>query len=89
LCCRELYLGARFFAAIVPLLQAARLAAIGGGGMKNDAAVRCVSRNGDRRELLKGPLIYCGVVTAITALHWRTSISVGSHAHRLDQGLVV
>jgi len=66
---------ARFFAAIVSLLQAARLVAIGGGGMKNEAAVRSVSRKGDRRELLKGPLIYAGMVTAITALHWRTSIS--------------
>jgi hypothetical protein len=32
--------------------------AIGAGYVKNEAAVRAVSREGDRVELLRGPLFY-------------------------------
>lgn len=66
---------ARFFAAAVPLLQGIRLAAIGAGVVKNEAAVRAVSREGDRAELLRGPLFYTGVMVVTTAVFWRTSPS--------------
>lgn len=66
---------ARYFAAAVPLLQGLRLLAIGSGVVTNEAAVRAVSREGDRRELLRGPLFYTGVMVVTTAIFWRTSPS--------------
>jgi F0F1-type ATP synthase membrane subunit c/vacuolar-type H+-ATPase subunit K len=69
---------ARFFAAAVPLLQGIRLAAIGSGALKNESAVRAVSREGDRRELLRGPLFYTAVMVVTTAVFWRESPSVGA-----------
>ena len=66
---------AKFFAAAVPLLQGIRLAAIGSGVVKNENAVRAVSREGDRSELLRGPLFYTGVMVVTTALFWRSSPS--------------
>ena len=62
-----------YFAACVPALQAVRLFGIGSGLIKNENAVRAVSREGDKVELLKGPLIYTIVLVVTTALYWRGS----------------
>lgn len=75
--CPGRYAWARFFAAAVPLLQGVRLAAIGTGLVKNENAVRAVSREGDRKELLRGPLFYTAVMVVTTAVFWRTSPSAG------------
>lgn len=62
-----------YFAACVPALQAVRLFGIGSGLIKNENAVRAVSREGDKGELLKGPLIYTIVLVVTTAMYWRGS----------------
>jgi len=65
---------ARYFAALVPLLQGVRLVAIGSGWIKNESAIRAVSREGSPKELLRGPLFYTTVMVACTAIFWRTSV---------------
>jgi len=62
-----------YFAACVPALQAVRLFCIGSGLITNENAVRAVSREGDKSELLKGPFIYTLVLVITTALYWRGS----------------
>lgn len=41
---------ARYVAALVPLANGARLAAIGTGVLRNEAAVKAISRKGDKRR---------------------------------------
>lgn len=71
---------ARFFAAAVPMMQSARLAAAGlSGDPDNDDAstnelVKAISRSGRASETLGGPLKYSLGMGIITALEWRTSV---------------
>eukprot|EP00752_Nemacystus_decipiens_P002317 g2191.t1 len=71
---------AKFFAAAVPLMQSARLAAAGmSGDPENDDAssnelVKAISRSGKASETLGGPLKYSLAMGLITALEWRTSV---------------
>ena len=51
-------LAARFMAALVPLGITAQFLLVGTGIMKDPAAVKAMSRTGDRREILRGPLFY-------------------------------
>lgn len=64
---------ARWWAAAVPLLITAQFALIGLGVIKDEAAVQAMSRTGDRREILRGPLIYGVVFVALTLVFWRDS----------------
>lgn len=64
---------ARFFAAAVPAIQAIRLFAIGSGLIQNENAVRAVSREGGKAELLGGPFIYTLVLLIVTAVWWRNA----------------
>ena len=64
---------ARWFAAFIPLAQGARLFGIGSGLIDNANAVKAVSREGGREELLKGPLYYTVVLAACAGAYWRTS----------------
>jgi len=64
---------ARYFAAAVPLLQGFRVVAIGTGLVTSYTSVRSMSRKGDRRELLGGPLFYIVVTALVTVIFWRTS----------------
>ncbi|DBA89753.1 hypothetical protein WJX79_005677 [Trebouxia sp. C0005] len=64
---------ARYFAAVVPLLNALRLILVGAGIVKGEGTVKAVSRGGDRRELLRGPLFYVLIMTAVTVVFWRES----------------
>ncbi|KAL3159181.1 hypothetical protein ABBQ32_011165 [Trebouxia sp. C0010 RCD-2024] len=64
---------ARYFAAVVPLLNALRLALVGTGLVKSEGTVKAVSRGGDRQELLRGPLFYVLIMTAVTVVFWRES----------------
>jgi phytol kinase len=64
---------ARWWAAAVPLLITLQFALIGSGVIKDEAAVQAMSRSGDRREILRGPLIYGIVFVALTLLFWKDS----------------
>ncbi|KAL6759696.1 phytol kinase [Haematococcus lacustris] len=63
---------APMWAAVVPAANAVRLAAVGSGVWEDPGLVASVSREGGRRELLKGPLCYCGVLVLATLLAWRS-----------------
>ncbi|GLJ38589.1 hypothetical protein SUGI_0786770 [Cryptomeria japonica] len=64
---------APYLAALAPGVNIFRMIGLGSGIMKNEAMVKSMSRNGDARELLKGPLYYACTLTFITILFWRTS----------------
>lgn len=67
------YPSARYFAAAVPAVFTLQFLLVGTGIIQDKATVQSVSRTGDRRELLKGPLIYGLVFIAITILFWTDS----------------
>lgn len=64
---------ARFAAALVPLAITAQFVAVGLGWMKDEAAVKAMTRHGDPREILRGPLYYGIVFVVCTVLFWRHS----------------
>jgi phytol kinase len=64
---------ARYLAALVPLGITAQFAAVGLGVMKDEAAVKAMTRHGDPREILRGPLYYGVVFVVCTLLFWRGS----------------
>jgi len=63
----------RFLAALVPLLITAQFFLVGTGILRDDAAVAALSRTGDRREILRGPLLYGIVFVVLTLLYWKES----------------
>ena len=63
----------RYLAAIVPLGITAQFFLIGIGVIKDQASVDAMSRSGDRREILRGPLLYGIVFVAMTLLFWKDS----------------
>jgi len=64
---------ARYLAALVPLAITAQFALVGSGVIRDPAAVKAMSRTGDRREILRGPLYYGIVFVLCTLVFWRTS----------------
>jgi phytol kinase len=64
----------RWLAALVPLVITAQFALVGMGIIKDEAAVKAMSRTGDRREILRGPLFYGIVFVAVTLLYWKDSL---------------
>lgn len=64
---------ARWLAALVPLAITAQFVLVGAGVINDPAAVQAMSRSGDRREILRGPLYYGVVFVACTLIFWRTS----------------
>jgi phytol kinase len=64
----------RWLAALVPLVITAQFVLVGTGILKDEAAVKAMSRTGDRREILRGPLFYGIVFVAITLLYWKDSL---------------
>lgn len=68
----DLYL-ARYMAALVPLLITGQFILVGLGIIQDEAAVTAMSRSGDRREILKGPLFYGLIFVAVTILYWTES----------------
>lgn len=64
---------ARYLAAIVPLGITLQFALVGVGVIKDPSAVEAMSRTGDRREILRGPLFYGIAFVALTVLFWRHS----------------
>ncbi|MFH2104015.1 MAG: phosphatidate cytidylyltransferase [Chloroflexota bacterium] len=62
---------ARYLAALVPLLFTVQFAGIGLGFIKDEASVKAMSRSGDRREILRGPLFYGILFVVLTILFWK------------------
>lgn len=65
---------ARYLAALVPLAITAQFALVGTGIMKDQSAVQAMSRTGDRREILRGPLYYGIAFVILTVLFWKDSV---------------
>lgn len=64
---------ARWLAALVPLMIVAQFALVGFGIMKDEAAVQAMSRTGNAREILRGPLYYGIAFVVLTVAFWKTS----------------
>lgn len=64
---------ARYLAACIPLLISIQFLLVGLGLMKDQACVDAMTRRGDRREILRGPLIYGIAFVALTILFWKES----------------
>jgi phytol kinase len=62
---------ARWLAALVPFLITVQFALIGLGVIKDEASVKAMSRSGDRREILRGPLFYGIAFVALTLIYWK------------------
>lgn len=63
----------RYLAALVPLLITVQFILVGTGIMKDDAAVQAMTRNGNPKEILRGPLFYGIVFVALTVIYWKES----------------
>ncbi|XP_047960684.1 probable phytol kinase 3, chloroplastic [Salvia hispanica] len=61
------------FAALIPAVNIIKMLLMGLGIWKDDATVKSMTRDGDYRELLKGPLYYASTITLASAIYWRTS----------------
>jgi phytol kinase len=61
---------ARYLAALIPLAITAQFFLVGIGVIQDQSAVEAMSRHGDRREILHGPLYYGVVFVVITLLYW-------------------
>jgi phytol kinase len=57
-------------AALVPLLITIQFFLIGIGVINDPASVNAMSRTGDRREILKGPLFYGIIFVVLTIIFW-------------------
>lgn len=64
---------ARLYAAAVPAANLLRLVAVGAGALRDEGTVKSMSREGDRKELLRGPTFYVLALIATTLLAWRSS----------------
>ncbi len=63
----------RWLAALVPFMIVIQFALVGLGVIKDEAAVQALSRHGDRREILRGPLYYDIAFIVLTILFWKDS----------------
>ena len=64
---------AAWLAALVPLAITAQFTLVGLGWLQDDAAVRAITRTGNRREMLRGPLLYGLTFVVCTVVFWRHS----------------
>ena len=64
---------ARWLAALVPFAVTVQFALIGLGVIKDEASVKAMSRTGDPREILRGPLFYGIMFVVLTIVFWRDS----------------
>ncbi|MEO7841671.1 MAG: phosphatidate cytidylyltransferase [Anaerolineales bacterium] len=64
----------RWLAALVPFVITSQFVLVGTGILKDDAAVKAMSRTGDRREILRGPLLYGIMFIAMTLIYWKDSL---------------
>jgi phytol kinase len=63
----------RYLAALVPGLITIQFILVGIGLIKDEAAVKALSRTGDRREILRGPMFYGIIFVILTTLYWKDS----------------
>jgi phytol kinase len=63
----------RWLAALVPFAITLQFALVGLGIMKDEASVKAMSRTGDRREILRGPLYYGIMFVLLTIVFWKDS----------------
>src|SRR4030043_749712 len=63
----------KYLAALVPLTFTIQFFLIGIGVIKDEASVKAMSRSGDRREVLRGPLYYGIIFVILTVLYWKSS----------------
>lgn len=66
-------ISARWLASLVPLLITVQFIFAGIGIIKDERIIKSLSRSGDPKEILKGPLYYGIVFIIITILFWRYS----------------
>jgi phytol kinase len=64
----------RWLAALVPLVITAQFALVGTGIIKDEGAVKAMSRTGDRHEILRGPFLYGIMFVAMTLIYWKDSL---------------
>lgn len=64
---------ARWLAALVPFTITVQFALIGFGVIKDEASVKAMSRTGDPREILRGPLYYGIMFVVLTLIYWKDS----------------
>mmetsp|Transcript_4066 Transcript_4066/g.10145 ORF Transcript_4066/g.10145 Transcript_4066/m.10145 type:complete len:243 (-) Transcript_4066:141-869(-) len=64
---------ARWLAAAVPAVMSLRFAVVGLGIIQDRSLVASATRTGSRHELLRGPLVYGLVHTALTLAWWRST----------------
>jgi phytol kinase len=62
---------ARYLAMLVPLLITVQFILVGLGVVKDEASVKAMSRTGDRREILRGPLYYGLMFILLTIVFWK------------------
>ena len=68
---------APYLAALVPLAITFQFLLVGVGVIKDESAVKAMSRSGDRREILRGPLYYGIVFVVLTIVFWlRTPVGI-------------
>jgi phytol kinase len=63
----------KYLAALVPLAFTLQFLLIGTGVIKDEASVKAMSRTGDRREILRGPLYYGIIFVILTIVYWKSS----------------
>lgn len=66
----------RFLAALIPLAITIQFMLVGFGWIKDEASVKAMSRSGDRKEILRGPLIYGIVFVVVTLFYWQNPIGM-------------
>lgn len=63
----------RFIAALVPFIITLQFFLVGIGVLRDESAVQAMSRSGDPREILRGPLYYGLIFVLITVFFWYDS----------------
>ncbi len=63
----------KYLAALVPLAFTVQFLLIGIGVIKDEASVNAMSRSGDRREILRGPLYYGIIFVILTISYWKST----------------
>jgi phytol kinase len=66
-------MSSRYLASLVPLVITGQFVLVGLGIVKDEAAVQAMSRTGDPKEILKGPLFYGIIFVVITVFYWLDS----------------
>jgi phytol kinase len=61
----------KYLASLVPITFTFQFFLIGIGVIKDEASVKAMSRSGDRREVLRGPLYYGLIFVLLTIIYWK------------------